>query len=213
MFDIDGTLVESYDVDSQCFIDAVRQVVGVSINDNWSTYTHVTDNGILNEFLELRGVSDKQETINEIKRVFIEVIKKKIGKAPIREVAGASQFLKQLKSVDGLSLSIATGGWYESAIVKLESAGIDFSGIPIASSDDHFDRVEIMKVAAARASQNTAQSYTYFGDGSWDKQASERLGFNFVLVGNKIVHNPSIVNFSSPDEAMACIELNRVDSL
>lgn len=29
MFDIDGTLVESYDFDSICFVDAVHDVLGV----------------------------------------------------------------------------------------------------------------------------------------------------------------------------------------
>lgn len=31
MFDIDGTLVESYDFDSICFVDAVHDVLGVRL--------------------------------------------------------------------------------------------------------------------------------------------------------------------------------------
>ena len=46
-----------------------------------------------------------------------------------------------------VAISFATGGWYESAILKLESAGIKISNIPIASANDHHSRIEIMKIA------------------------------------------------------------------
>jgi len=32
MFDIDGTLVRSYDLDSICYIDAVREVTGICVD-------------------------------------------------------------------------------------------------------------------------------------------------------------------------------------
>lgn len=50
MFDIDGTLIESDDFDSECFTEAVKEVTGFDIDTDWSRYEHVTDAGILNEF-------------------------------------------------------------------------------------------------------------------------------------------------------------------
>lgn len=207
MFDIDGTLVQSYDFDSECFISAVKEVVGVNINSDWSSYAHVTDAGILNEILESKGISDRQAICSEVKNVFIHKIEEQININPVREIEGASFFLEHLKSINYIALSFATGGWYETATLKLQAAGIDFWDIPIASSNDHFDRVEIMKIAASRAAKDTAYSCTYFGDGSWDKQACEQLDYKFVLVGKKVKHKPNIINFKLINEAMACIGL------
>ena len=54
-------------------------------------------------------------------------------KNPISEIKGASSFLSQLKNNNQVVVSIATGGWYESAVLKLQYANIDFEGIPIVS--------------------------------------------------------------------------------
>ncbi len=102
-------------------------------------------------------------------------------------------------------VSIATGGWYESAALKLRSAGIEINSIPIASSNDHISRVEIMKCAASKAIGQNVYPCTYFGDGSWDKKACAQLGFNFVLVGNKIKHHQHIASFQPFDQALAWI--------
>jgi len=80
---------------------------------------------------------------------------------------------------DSVSLSIATGGWEETALLKLQSAGIDVSGIPIASSNDHYARIEIMKMARVKASACESFPVTYFGDAAWDQKACRELGYNF----------------------------------
>ena len=51
MFDIDGTLIESYDIDEQCFLAAIDEVLGIQIDSRWERYPHVTDAGILDEIL------------------------------------------------------------------------------------------------------------------------------------------------------------------
>ena len=39
IFDIDGTLVESFGFDDACYISAIREVLGeVHIHDDWSKY-------------------------------------------------------------------------------------------------------------------------------------------------------------------------------
>jgi phosphoglycolate phosphatase-like HAD superfamily hydrolase len=207
MFDIDGTLIQSYEFDSECFVSAVKEVVGIEICSDWSTYMHVTDAGILDEILDSHEVSDKQEIHNEVKNVFIKKTQERINIKPVQEVLGASSFLEFMKSMDNVVLSLATGGWYESAVLKLKSAGIDFCDIPIASSNDSFIRTEIMKISASKANIENSLSHTYFGDGSWDKKASEEIGYNFVLVGNRLEHKPNITNFKSINRVMACIGL------
>lgn len=206
MFDIDGTLVESYELDSQCFIDAVKESTGLSINSDWSKYQHVTDSGILNEVLLSSEYSNKEAYKAQIKKLFLKNLTTSLSCKPVKEVLGASAFLMRLKSMSNVIVSLATGGWQESAILKLKSAGIKYSSIPLASSNDHYSRIEIMKLAAERASKNQYPC-TYFGDGVWDREACNRLGYNFVLVGSKFTHNPHIKNFQEIESALACIGL------
>ena len=70
MFDIDGTLVESYEIDSQCFIDAVKEVTGLHVNPDWSKYQHVTDSGILNEILFSQRHIDREEVNAKVNSAF-----------------------------------------------------------------------------------------------------------------------------------------------
>lgn len=207
MFDIDGTLVQSCDFDSGCFIDAVKTNTGIEINSNWSRYTHVTDSGILNEVIASSAILEKEHVYTEVKNTFIENIERHIRQNPVKEIQGASSFIAKLNSRKDIVISFATGGWLESAQLKLKSVGINFTNIPIASSDDHYKRTEIMKVACKMASKNRDLPCTYFGDESWDKKACEELNINFVLVGNKIKHSQVIKDFREINKVMAYIGL------
>lgn len=207
MFDIDGTLVESFDFDSDCFVRAVKEVINVEIEAHWSKYLQVTDAGILNSIIESNGIEDKEACFALIKNNFISKIKQYIKTTGVKSIPGANLFLEKLKSMENVSLSLATGGWYETAILKLNAAGINYSGIPIASANDHSDRTEIMKMAATRAGHGSSIPYTYFGDAIWDQNACKQLGLNFILVGNKIDHTPAITNFNEIDKLLSLINI------
>ncbi len=48
IFDIDGTLLDSYADDNELYVEAIRQVLGqVQIRDAWEKYPRVTDTGVL----------------------------------------------------------------------------------------------------------------------------------------------------------------------
>lgn len=206
MFDVDGTLVKSYDSDEECFVSAVLEVLGHEIDSNWDSYEHVSDAGILNEHLERHGITTGHEEIHRsVKRAFIEKVQEHLSENPATEVEGASELIETLKEHGSVSLSIATGGWQETAILKLQSAGIDVSGIPIASSNDHYARIEIMKVAKEKANICKSFPITYFGDAAWDKKACIELGYNFVLVGNRIQHNNSVHDLRNASQILSLI--------
>lgn len=208
MFDIDGTLIQSCKIDAVCFTGAIEEVLGIVIDEEWSNYKHVTDEGILNEIIQSNGLNDRSDDIREkVKKTFVRKIEEHLEEAPAQEVPGASLFIERLNAMNNVVISIATGGWYESAILKLKSAGISVADIPIVSSDDHFSRAEIMRHAEAEVNVNSTVSSTYFGDGAWDKKACEELGYNFVLVGDKVKHDQRIENFNSTNEALAYIGL------
>ncbi|MGY0216535.1 HAD family hydrolase [Endozoicomonadaceae bacterium StTr2] len=203
MFDIDGTLVQSCEMDEACYIEAVADVLGHTLNPDWNSYQHVTDAGILDQHLKHSGLLAHRDDIHrQVKQQFTEKVRFQLERRPAVEIVGASAFLTRLRGIDNISLSIATGGWEQTARLKLQSAGIDITGIPLASSDDHFSRIEIMKIAARRSGAGASVHKTYFGDGSWDKQACQTLGYNFVLVGEKIAHSQQIPDYSQIETAV-----------
>ena len=74
IFDIDGTLVESFDFDGTSYISAIRDILGeVYINDDWSQYKNVTDTGILRQIMKKNKIQEKGQ-IGKIRKKFGELI-------------------------------------------------------------------------------------------------------------------------------------------
>lgn len=208
MFDVDGTLVVSDGSEENCFREAMFEVFGHRVDIDWNNYTHVTDLGMLDQHIDDYGLGDKRGIVREaFKQSFTESIAKYIKTNPAQQIPGAAEFIDKLRHTEKVSLSIATGGWYETATMKLQSAGINVSGIPIASSNDHFSRTGIMKIAREKAIGESDALCTYFGDGEWDKAACEALDFNFVLVGDRIQHRQNIMDFTDQHRATEFIGL------
>lgn len=208
LFDIDGTLVESYDFDTECFQAAIKAVLGISIGPDWSRFHHVTDSGILAEVIEELGLhSDSERIAEEVKEQFLNRVADYISCHDVSPISGAYEFISGLVARQNVSVAFATGGWIESARMKLDAAGISFSAIPLASSSDHYSRIEIMRLAERRAGSGRYDSRTYFGDGPWDQKASETLGYNFVSVGNRISSPQSVRDYTEDDVALRYIGL------
>lgn len=202
MFDIDGTLVDSFEFDEVCFIEAVATVLDSDIDTNWGSYPHVTDRGLLLAILRRRNRQAEIEQIEPlVKYHFLRLVKKHLSEHGLPATPGASGFIRLLRDRHDIQLSIATGGWRESALLKLAAAEIDVGGIPIATSNDHHIRTEIMQLAFGQAKSHKSQEpVVYFGDAEWDKHACAELGFNFVLVGNRTQHHLQISDFQSSAE-------------
>lgn len=209
MFDVDGTLVQSGKMDAACFIGAVSEVLKAPIDPDWDNYVHITDAGILDHHLRLTGLMANRDDIHhQVRQAFVRRIKEYLQKHPLKEIMGAARFIRELKSLDAVTLSIATGGWLETAQLKLESAGIDIADIPIASSNDHYARTEIMKLARQKAGVSQDNTVTYFGDAEWDKASCRQLGYNFVLVGNRTSNPERLDDLTSVSQALSFIGLN-----
>jgi phosphoglycolate phosphatase-like HAD superfamily hydrolase len=208
MFDVDETLVHSSSFEDDCYSKAFQEVIHHPINTDWSSYTNVTDSGILHEVIDTHNLDKERDTIyKKVKLNFTNNIKLHITQTPVKEIEGASAFIQILRQRDDVVLAIATGGWEETAKLKLESAGIDYSGIPFASDSDHLTRIGIMRAAETKCLVTEFTSKTYFGDGIWDKKASKELGFNFVLVGNQVIHSRKIMDYSSPEKVLGLMGL------
>lgn len=187
VFDIDGTLLESFEADSDLFLMAVRRVVGISeVSRDWSKYPHVTDQGVLREIFRVNGISPEPGLFEATQREFVSLLKAHIDEmGPFREIPGAKEFISRLVASDHHYVAYATGAWRESALLKLKSAGFPLDGIHVSTSSEHEDRVSIMRAAIAGVS-GALRNVTYYGDGLWDQTAAQELGWNFVAVGAKL---------------------------
>ena len=183
IFDIDGTLIESMAVDTELYFGAITEVLGAVRLRNLVDYEHVTDNGILAQVLADNGHDHDPSVMAAIKALFVSGIRAHIESVgPFSEIHGATGFFDRVRASDDVSVAVATGGWRESASLKLASAGFDLGGIPLLTSDDAHARVDIMQLALREAGDRV-ESVTYFGDAEWDRRACEELGWEFVAVG------------------------------
>ena len=191
-FDIDGTLVASAGFDGELYQQAVQDVLGVNLNPDWSQYKNVTDSGILEEILEsIPDVEERTRLGRRVKSEFVNSTKQYFERNPrlIREIQGAKALVTTLREFPNVSICIATGGWAETATVKLRAIGIDPTKIPMATSSDAVRRTDIMRLAESRAISGSVTRRTYFGDGQWDKKAAAELGYDFVAIGGCVDHH------------------------
>lgn len=187
IFDIDGTLIQSADVDDRLYRQSVSAVLGpVVFRPSLADYEYVTDAGILTQLLEDNDLGDIPDPTRAIQSHFVASLERHISECgPFSEVPGARAFVATLLGSDQDRVAIATGGWRVSALLKLGSAGFDAATIPIATSDEHADRSQIMLSALAKLGTDF-ESVTYYGDGTWDRDACASLGWRFVPVGRTL---------------------------
>jgi beta-phosphoglucomutase-like phosphatase (HAD superfamily) len=72
IFDIDGTLTETNEVDDECFVKAFAASHQITeIETDWTKYTHVTDSGLVSEiFRQKLGRSPNQKIFSFQKSLY-----------------------------------------------------------------------------------------------------------------------------------------------
>jgi len=207
MFDIDGTLVDSHEFDADLFANAVREVLGVEVDRTWKSYRNVTDTGILSEILSQSGF-DSESALHDVKGRFVELVRAYLNDSgnAVSEIPGAKALVAHLRAMPEMELAIATGGWRESAELKLAHVGIDADQITLATSSEAKARVDIMRLAEKLAgSGRQFDSRTYIGDALWDLQASAELGYSFVAIGSRIEHSVRFEDFRDQEEILSIL--------
>jgi len=185
MFDIDGTLTETMKVDEECFVRSFKAVFGFAdINTDWSHYPRTTDSGIFQDVFTSRiGRSPTAQETSQFRQHFIQSLADAASLSPFTPVAGADRLLSRLAQGGSHRVSLATGGWRDSARLKMASAGMCFDVYPAASADDALDRESIMRLSRQRAAERYGESFActvYVGDGVWDARACRSVGIPFI---------------------------------
>ncbi|MCA1612615.1 MAG: haloacid dehalogenase-like hydrolase [Acidobacteria bacterium] len=191
IFDIDGTLTETNEVDSVCFVRGMSDAHAVGgMNTNWGDYAHTTDSYITREVLrDHLGRTPDEAELSKFKSRFVSLLEESRS-ADARlfgQVSGASAALARLKGEPGWTVAIATGCWRGSGLLKLSAAGLETSDVPAAFAEDGVSREEILLTALSRAREcygrESFEAVVSLGDGLWDVSAARNLGFSFVGVG------------------------------
>lgn len=186
IFDLDGTLVDSYDLDDQLYRKAIlSEVPGVRFRKSLNDYYYSTDSGMLTEILtELNlPVHDYYESVRQR---FGKLVKKHLQAAnSCRQIPGAANLLNKLRQIPNIQIGIATGGWSHTARMKLEAAGLSDLNVPMSSGDDAHSRTEIMQICSSRMEPSIC-NFVYVGDAEWDLRAANKLGWKFIGVGTRL---------------------------
>ncbi len=192
VFDIDGTLTQTYRVDEACFLDALSETLGDGdVDTDWAAYADATDIGVMTDIFSSRfGRDPDAREVETFVRAFVGKLEAthRADPAAFTAVDGAPALLETLSRADGWSFSIATGGWACSALLKLRLAGIDPGGVPFASCDDARSREHIVLTAIERAKASAGVrrfAHTVLvGDGVWDVRTARRLDLPFLGIGD-----------------------------
>jgi phosphoglycolate phosphatase-like HAD superfamily hydrolase len=186
IFDLDGTLIDSYDLDEKLYREAVvSEVPGVLFRRSWHDYRHSTDSGILSEILEELEL-DTGDHYDAVRRRFGELMTKHLQSSNhCAPIAGAAELLHGLRQTSDIRIGIATGGWRHTAVMKLQAAGLWDPGIPMSTADDAHSRTDIMRICAGKMDASVSD-FVYVGDALWDMKAARELGWRFIGIGNRL---------------------------
>ena len=192
IFDVDGTLSRTSEVDDDCWIETARSILGFeSMSTDWSDYSHSTDEAIASDLIRDHHDESRAEVmLHRVRDDFSARIEAALAGNPnlFRPVPGAETIFEVLAAA-GWASAIATGGWRRTAEMKLRAAGVPFDGVPAAHADDAHPREEIVLIAARRASSLRGRDFdraVYVGDGVWDVRAADGLGIGFVGIGESV---------------------------
>lgn len=186
LFDIDGTLTQSNELDNRAFLETLADLFGfTAVSTDWLAYSHVTDACIFREICEQQwGRGPTGAETAACQQRLLERLKAGAAQVGgVQPVAGAGEILHQILASPAHALAYAGGAWTVSALFKLRSAQLPVEPIPYAFSDVAESREDIMAAAVARAEQHYGQTFSsivYVGDGVWDIRAALRSSYGFI---------------------------------
>lgn len=192
IFDIDGTLTETDQVDEICFVQALADAHSITeISTDWAGYSHTTDSAITRHiFQEQFNRTPEEAELQKFKSCFVKLLQSyKVKDSTLfAEIAGASFMLPRLNREPEWRVAIASGGWRVSATLKLEVAGIEAHDFPAAFAEDGLSRENILQSAVSKAQVHYQQSHfdrvVSVGDGLWDVRTASNLKFPFLGIGS-----------------------------
>lgn len=184
IFDNDGTICDTQQVEGRCYAMAIERVTGLSLRSiDWSAFHERTSSAIVRHLLS--GDAEWQNKEQRIKNEFCRLLQDEQPHYPadFSPITGAIEFIEHLRSVR-IPVAIATGGFDREAEFKLACCGLNLQSFPHATASDTPQRNEIIKLACARSGFELG-SAVYFGDAPWDVRVTAELGIPMIGIGRR----------------------------
>jgi len=186
VFDVDGTLTATNEVDTRCFARAFLEAFGIALDASWHIYPHRTDSGIIcHSFSQHFRRARTAAELDLFRERFLILLESEWRADPrsFAAIAGARRAFTRIARQRNYALALATGGWRASALFKLEKGSVPMVGLPAAFADDATEREEIARIAIDRAIFHYQQAFDRIilvGDSDCDVTTAARLGFGFA---------------------------------
>ena len=95
VFDIDGTLTQTMAVTDALFAKAVSEELRTQVSEDWSSYPHVTDSGILEHvFLNHCGRKPQNGEIRSVRNRYLDLLRAECPTATA--IPGAARALQEI---------------------------------------------------------------------------------------------------------------------
>ena len=204
IFDIDGTLTNTTKVDDKCYIESFESLFKISIKGvKWSQIENVTDWGITEELIANKlNRKVTNDDILSLKALFLAKLEEEfeLDQSNFNEIKGASGFYKSIKDDNQFRIGIATGGWEETANLKLKAIGINPQSVAYSNSNKFKQRESITLDVIDQLNSISSvkpDEIIYFGDGKWDYDTCKKIGIRFIGIDHK--NNGTLRNLGAKD--------------
>ncbi len=190
IFDVDATLVYSDKLDSKAFAQTYEDIYSVPFPSiDWSTYPHVTDDTIFKTVIQQhfqRSVTEMERS--QFKAAFLATIieNRKLRPTEYKMVPGAKAIMELLINDADYTVGIATGGWKDPAVMKLDFVNIPTAPLLISGADGKTTRHEIIEEVVTQAKEIKASfdRIIYVGDAIWDVKTTRDM--QIPLIGIRL---------------------------
>ena len=224
IFDIDGTLLYSNKIDSQCFADTYEKVYGAPFPTiDWTKYPHVTDDTIFKTVIQEHFNRESTfEEMDAFRNEYVTLLQKKRIENPneFKEVKNSRKTIELLLDDNCYEVGIATGGWRKPAMVKLNHIGIPTEHLHMSFADGNPTREDIINGVFTQTNHLNLQfeKIVYVGDASWDVRTTRNMDIPFIGVRRerdfevlkKLGAETIIPNYSNFEEFLTAIESAKV---
>jgi hypothetical protein len=157
------------------------------IDTDWSHYPRTTDSGIFHDVFTSRiGRSPAMQEVSRLASISSNCSPPLLHRLHLHRLQGLTGCWPGLAQGGSHCVSLASGGWCDSARLKMASAGMCFDDHPAASAHDARDKESIMRLSKQRAAERYGESFActvYVGDGVWDALARRSVGIPFIGIG------------------------------